>query len=122
MVRVKEPTPDARHDWRVESQANHLVAPLKWSIETCLERSVTQLADIRHRCRHHELRLESPHQNERLASWWIDNISFAGRFQIECPATYKPSPNMQTRDCYVRSKHFFSPLKTMFGRFACSSR
>ncbi len=71
-----------------------------------------------HGCRHHELRLESPHQNERLTPWWIDNIFFAGRFQIECPATYKPSPNMQTRDCYMRSKHFFSPLKTMFGRFA----
>jgi len=48
MVRVKEPMPDARHDWRVESRANHLVVPLKWSIETCLGRSVAQLADIRH--------------------------------------------------------------------------
>ncbi len=44
-----------------------------------------------------------------------NNIPFDGRLQIECPATYKPSPNMQTRDCLTlgqRSKHFF-PLETI---------
>ena len=37
-------------------------------------------------------------------------ISFDGRFQVECPATYKASPDMETGNCPtlgLRSKHLF---------------
>jgi len=37
--------------------------------------------------------------------------SFLRRFQVECPATYKPSPNMEAikrQTVGLRSKHLFS--------------
>jgi hypothetical protein len=88
----------------------------------------TLAADQTHSCLYCELRLQTPHQNQRLAPCWIDRTefqrlshltrseqhSFDRRFQMECPATYKPSPNMQTRDCRtlrLRSKHLFFPLR-----------
>ena len=74
-----------------------------------------------------ELLSQSPHQDQRLVHCWAysvqfqrlsarpgrNYISFDGRFQVECPAAYKASPNMETGNCPalgLRSKHLFFPV------------
>lgn len=81
-----------------------------------------------------ELLSQSPHQDQRLVHCWAysvqfqrlsarpgrNYISFDGRFQVEYPAAYKPSPSMETGNCHnlgLRLKHLFFPVATLIGRF-----